>query len=212
MGLEEGMTWPTLYLLFLFNAMTILNKYLPFVNEQIAFHKKAMEKFGQNTFRANLHKTTAEKFASLAADLEIADNLITATPLPESEVRPKGPIQLSLTIEDIEGLPDELVRELSLSDGDKTEFAVVNAIEEAGGIISLDKLLIALYKKTGEIHRRNLLISRLARMAGKGTIYYVPGRKGVYSTDQLSNEQAARLFGSLREEVSQVSRDGSELV
>ena len=97
------------------------------------------------------------------------------------------------------------MQELSLSDGDKTEFAIVNVIEEAGGIISLDKLLIALYKKTGEIHKRNSLYSKLSRMASKNLIYYVPGKKGVYSTEQLTSDDVSRMFGGAKE-------DGEDLV
>lgn len=178
--------------------MSILAKHVGFVNEQIEFHRKMVEKFGSTTFRAKLHQTTADKFQALAADLESADRELDAP-----RTTPKAPasgIQLSLSLDDIEGLPDELISELSLSDADKTEFAIVNAIEEARGIISLDKLLIALYRKTGEVHKRTSLYSRLARMAQKNSIYYVPGKKGVYSTEQLSTEDVVRLFGAVKQD------------
>ncbi len=177
--------------------MSILAKHITFVNEQSNFHQKMAEKSGRSTFRGNLHVTTAEKFKSLSADLDNADKLLDS---PAQEHAPKRHSQLSLSIEDIEGLPDELLRELSLSDADKTEFAIVNVIEESGGIISLDKLLIALYKKTGEIHKRSSLYSKLSRMANKNLIYYVPGKKGVYSAEQLSANDVATMFGSTKEE------------
>lgn len=180
--------------------MSILSKHLEFVNQQIAFHDKMAEKVGVPTFRGTLHKGTADKFRALAADLENADKLLDA-PTPERP-QAKGQVQLSLTIEDITGLPEELVQELSLSDADKTEFEIVNSIEDAGGIISLDKLLIALYKRTGEIHKRDSLYSRIARMASKNLIYYVPGKKGVYSTEQLSSEDVARTFGVAKQDVT----------
>jgi len=180
--------------------MSILHKYLAFVKDQAAFHEKMIQKHGATSFRANLHKTTAEKFQALAADLESADKLLDAPQQHTQASAVKGPVQLSLVLEDIDGLPDELIRELSLSSADKTEFSIVNAIEEAGGIISLDKLLIALYKKTGEIHKRTSLYSRLARMVQKNLIYYVPGKKGVYSTEQLSMEDVLRTFGAIKQE------------
>jgi len=180
-------------------AMSILAKHIALVKEQIAFHDNMTQKFGITTFRANLHKSTADKFRALVDDLVIADGALDAPSL-KKVTQAKGPIQLSLTINEISDLPDELVKELSFSDADKTEFEIVNSIEEAGGIISLDKLLIALYKRTGEVHKRNSLYSRLARMATKNLIYYVPGKKGVYSTEQLSSEDVARLFGVAKQE------------
>jgi len=180
--------------------MSILNKHLAFVNEQFTFHERMVEKVGAASFRGTLHKGTAEKFKGLAADLEEADKLLDAPQKTPQAPQARGPIQLSLSIEDVEGLPDELVKELSLSDADKLEFEIVNAIEEAGGVISLDRLLINVYKRTGEIHKRTYLTNRLARMAQKNVIYYVPGRKGVYSTEQLSSEDVVRLFGAIKQE------------
>lgn len=181
--------------------MSILTKYLEFVNEQAIFHEKMVEKGPPGSFRANLHKSTAEKFRALTADMESADKILDE---PSAVMRnasvPGKQIHLSLGIEELDGLPEELVRELSLSDGDRTEFAIINVIEEAGGVVSLDRLLIALYKKTGEIHKRTALTSRLARMANKNSIYYVPGKKGVYSIEQLSAEDAAKMFGMVKQE------------
>lgn len=179
--------------------MSILSKHLAFVNEQAGFHERRIEHVG-NSFKANLHKSTAEKFRALAADIEEADKALDNPPIPVAVRLPRPPSQLSLGIEELEGLPAELIQELSISDGDRTEFAIINAIEEAGGIITLDRLLIALFKKTGEIHKRTALTSRLARMANKNSICYVPGKKGAYSTDQLSIEDVARLFGNVKQE------------
>ena len=178
--------------------MSILSKHLAFVNEQANFHEKMVEKVGITSFRGNLHRGTAGKFKALAADLESADKSLDSP--QATRLSAKGQVQLSLTINDLEGLPEELVRELSLSDADKVEFEIVNSIEDAGGVISLDKLLIALYKRTGEVHKRSSLYSRLARMASKNLIYYVPGKKGVYSTDQLSTEDVARTFGVVKQD------------
>ncbi len=182
--------------------MSILNKHLEFVNAQLAFHERMAEKVGVASFRGTLHKGTSDKFKALAADMAEADKVLDAPPqaAPVQATPQRGAIQLSLNIDDLEGLPEDLVKELSLSDADKLEFEIVNSIEEAGGIISLDRLLIALYKRTGEVNKRTYLTSRLARMATKNAIYYVPGKKGVYSSEQLSNEDVARFFGGVKQE------------
>jgi hypothetical protein len=62
-------------------------------------------------------------------------------------------------------------------------------------LLSLDKLIIGLYKKTAEIHKRSTLTSRLYRMIQKGLIYSVPYRKGIYSTQELSEDDVKGLFG-----------------
>lgn len=178
--------------------MSILNRYLELVNQQAAFHENMAAKFPAESHRAKLHKKTAEGFRSLADDIVIADKRLD-TPSQPSRLQQSGPVQLSLSIEDIEGLPEELVRELSISGGDKVEFAILNAIEEAGGVISLDRLLIALFKKTGEINKRASITSRLHRMSNKNLIFSVPGKKGIYSTENLSAAQAMKLFGLVKE-------------
>ena len=181
--------------------MSILQKYLTFVKEQELFHQKQAEHFLSkgNSYRANLHKTTAENFSALALDIESVGK-DSDIPRGVSKTINKLPFQLSLSIEDIEGLPPELIKELNLSDTDKTEFAITSAIENAGGIISLSKLLIALYKDTGEIYKRIDISSRMARMANKNIIYYVPGKKGVYSTEQLTSDEVDAKFGSIKTE------------
>lgn len=102
---------------------------------------------------------------------------------------------ITLTLEDIEGLPPELMQELSISDADRLEFTIVSIINDAGGILSLDKIIVGLYKKTGEVHKRSTLTSRLYRMIQKSLIYSVPYRKGIYSTQELTDDDVKRLFG-----------------
>ncbi len=178
--------------------MSKLNEHLPVVKEQLEFHRQMAEKYSKNTHRTNLHKATAERLSGLLAQMVAADMA-----LDEYEAQPRRPpkqpqpMQLSLSFEELSGLPQELIDELT--GADKTEFAIVNAIDEAGGVISLDRLLVALYKKTGEILKREFLTSRLYRMAQKNLIFNVPGKKGVYSTEQLSAEEFANLFGTLKQ-------------
>ena len=181
--------------------MSILTKHLPLVKEQEAFHAKMAQAKANKPFAANLHKATSEKLHALAIDLEMVDALLEVPPSPPAAVVPKKlPGQLSLSLEDIENLPDELIAELNLTDGDKAEFAIMNALEDAGGVITLDRLLIALYLATGEIHKRTALTNRLYRMTSKGRIFSVPGRKGVYTAEQLSTADAAALFGTVKPE------------
>lgn len=96
---------------------------------------------------------------------------------------------LYLTSEDLEGLPQNLIDQLNITESDKKEMYISKLIEKCGGIISLDKLLIAIYKDSGEIHERNKLMARLYRMSQKGIIHTHPSKKGQYSTSKWNIDE-----------------------
>lgn len=101
---------------------------------------------------------------------------------------------ITLMPDELDGLPEELISEL-ISDSDRSEREIYKVIEECGGIASLDRIILTLYKKTGEVHKRAGTTSRLYRMSQKGFAFPVPGKKGVYSIKQLSEAEAEKLFG-----------------
>src|SRR5579884_3707990 len=176
--------------------MSILDKYVAFVKDSAAFQARRTEEFQTSSpTRAKRHRQTAETFEQMLVDFQLIEGELSSLreklaasakaqelALQQSAPAPKQ-LKLSLTEEDIQGLPAELINELSLSAGDRAEFAILGILEESNGISSLDRLLIGLYRKTGEIHKRKELISRLYRMVQKNLIYSVPGKKGVYSLE-----------------------------
>lgn len=172
--------------------MLSLSEHIAFVNEQLAFHEKKAADFVNKEWRHKLHSDTAQKFRQLASALVAAQAELLQT---TSKNKPQiSGHQLLLALDDIDGLPDELIKELSISAGDRTEFAITSLVDEAGGILSLDKILIGLFKKTGEIHKRQALTNRLYRMSTKGLIFSVPNKKGAYSTQQLTEEDVGQLL------------------
>ena len=175
--------------------MQNLSEYIDFVKSQVTFHEskaahfeKSVTKYPINGKRAESHRGMAAKFSDLLTFLEgTASRGATANvPLSFSN-------RLGLTPEEVDGLPPELLDELSISEADKADFALQVLVDDAGGVMSLDKMLIALYRKTGEGHKRASINARVYRMVTKGTMFNVPGRKGVYSTRQLSEEEAESL-------------------
>jgi hypothetical protein len=88
---------------------------------------------------------------------------------------------LDLKPHDIVGLPEDVIKQLSISEGDRQEFKFLEMIESAGGTMTLDKLIIQLYRDTGEIHDRAKLNAKLYRMTSKEMLYSVPGKRGVYT-------------------------------
>ena len=173
--------------------MSILEKYIPFVKEQISVHDKLITKFASNgrfpnEYRYSLHQSTRARFQSLLEDIESADNLLKNASDSKKEIGKKQ-IQLQIFPSDLEGLPQDLLDELSVQPGDSLELTILKILEDHGGIASLDQLLIGIYRATEEVHKRSNFTAKLYRMIQKGMIFSVPGKKGVYSLKQFSSEE-----------------------
>jgi hypothetical protein len=84
---------------------------------------------------------------------------------------------------DYSDLPRELLAELSGRTNRGQSDPLIQVINDNGGTAALDDILIGLYRKTGEIIKRNLLSNRLYRLSKQGLIRIVPNRKGVYTTN-----------------------------
>lgn len=169
--------------------MSEIDKHIGFVNNQAAFHERQVERFSTDLRRTDLHKSTADKFNELAAFLEAQRKKIEA----DEPLSANGVERLSLSWEEIDGLPEELLSELSISESDKFDFHIVAAVGDSGGVASLDRLLVSLFKSTGEIMKREKLNSRIYRLIQKEMLFSVPGKKGVYSTKPIVEEIAAEL-------------------
>jgi hypothetical protein len=174
--------------------MEKLASHIEFVKGQIEFQQRQAVRFAPEPRRSRLHLDAVERFKSLLADLELLMNRIYENPefmkVSGTTIAPR----LGLSWEEIHGLPQELLEELSISESDKTEFNISSLITELGGIASLDRLLVALFRQSGEITKRAALNQRLYRMVQKELIYSVPGKKGVYSNHPVSEEDAAKLI------------------
>ncbi len=168
------------------NQSTVnLEKLRLFVKGQRDFHIERAEIYSHNNFRKNKHLETAKEFDELLEYLESAHT----RPLP------KGQLVLALTPDDLDGLPEELVSELSISSADKAEFVVLSVMEEHGGIMSLDQIMVHYYRATGEIPRRTAMTNRVYRLGQKKLIKNVPGKKGVYCLASISDATLAELTG-----------------
>lgn len=104
-----------------------------------------------------------------------------------SDQRDFDPIHLSP--HELLDLPPELIEQLALNDSDNYELELIRLIDSVGGTISLDKLIILLYREKGEITDRTQLNARLNRMMRKEMIFSVPKKKGVYRTTKIKGEK-----------------------
>lgn|GEM_PF-6735092 len=180
----------------------IIDKYGEFVNDQVHFQTNQSKRFANNAFRRDLHLATATNLRGLydeAIRLEV-ENLALKKKLEETEASADRAslveagipttVQLALKPEDVEGLPQDVLDELSVSAAEPMDFKVLSVINDAGGILTLDRIIIGLFKTYQEKIKRPTLTSRLNRMIPKGLLHPVPGRKGLYSTTPTGADEA----------------------
>lgn len=85
---------------------------------------------------------------------------------------------------DLSDLPPELVKELTGIKVDDLEQQLFTVIKSGGDEVDLDAILIELFRRFQVVQTRKFLQNKLWRMAQKGIIYSVPGRKGVYTAKE----------------------------
>lgn len=164
--------------------MDKLDNFLAFVKSQNEFHSRQAIRLQHDKRRHELHAGTAATFAEL---YEYLKGSASEKPLALKNNT------LSLGWSELEDLPPELVAELSITDSDKLDYSIAELIEKSGGVATLDRILVDIYKLTGEILKRQNLNARLYRMIQKGMVFSVPTKKGVYSSTLISVEDAAKL-------------------
>lgn len=101
------------------------------------------------------------------------------------------PVAAKASSQDLSDLPPELLKELSGGAINGESEPIVEVIDARGGLASLDDILIDMYRKHGELNKRNILANRLYRLSKRGLIWIAPGRKGIYSTHPLTNAAGA---------------------
>jgi hypothetical protein len=179
------------------NPVGNIETFISFVKEQIELQERFSTKYAYHPYRQNLHVRTRQKFVELKEYLEGSKD---QSLLGDVQKRRSPSRKVVLSLKDLDGLPEELLKELNIAESDRQELLIEDIITAAGGVLSLDKIIIELYRRTREITKRNTLISRLYRMSNKGIIYSLPGKKGLYSTYELSEQDVRRLFGEFDSE------------
>lgn len=104
-------------------------------------------------------------------------------------MRKSGPKSLTLVADtgrevidanDLSGLPEELLRELSASNADMLERQILTVLETLGGCGDLDQILIGLYRKFQVVQKRRFLQNKLWRMVRKGQVQKPGGARGIF--------------------------------
>lgn len=179
--------------------MENVDRLIEFVKQQEEFQSRMARKYLGTGYREALHRNAVKRFQELLSLLEglKAESDSDQRQAAISQKPPASRQRVMLTLDDINGIPAELLAELNLSDTDRQELLIEKIIADAGGVLSLDKILIALYRTTGSVVKRATVLARLYRMANRGLIYTLPSKKGLYSTFEMSKDDVRRLFGQL---------------
>ncbi|MGY6550982.1 MAG: hypothetical protein ACXIT4_03695 [Erythrobacter sp.] len=93
---------------------------------------------------------------------------------------------------DLSDLPEAVLSQLNLSKVDELEQQMRDIIAAANGDeIGLDPIIIELYRRHRVVQERKFVMNKLYRMAQKGIINSVDGKKGVYCLPIAGNAVSA---------------------
>lgn len=169
--------------------MRTISDHIDFVNTQIEYQDRRSTATRTKPNKLAFHLANAKHFRSLLACLETTcTNYVTS--LSSRDIDPTGMLSSS----ELSDLPNELLNELSIKNRDPQEIIIEELIVAAGGYLSLDRILIGIYKKTNEVVKRPVLTAKLYRMVQNGQIYKEPKKRSVYSNtpssqvDNIENE------------------------
>jgi hypothetical protein len=158
--------------------MNSIADYIEFVKHQIDYQDRRAVMTRDDNKKLSFHIETAKQFRSLVQFLETLSDNPTSTLSAIQDINPIA----KLLPKELAGLPQELLDELSTKGTDKQEILIMELIDSAGGTLSLDRLLIGIYNKSGLVMKRVALTAKLYRMIQKEMIYTVPKKKGIYTT------------------------------
>lgn len=134
------------------------------VTDSRRWAREAEEK-GENA-RAQINLKRAEFLEAVAHELEDARKRLRAIPTDYG---------------DLSDLPSEVMAQLNLTKVDELEQQMRDIVAAADGAeVGLDQIIIELYRRHRVIQERRFIMNKLYRMAQKGLIESVEGRKGVY--------------------------------
>lgn len=137
--------------------------------------------------RSKRNAKLAADLLAVAAELEVARQRLR--PVPSS-------------YGDLSDLPEEVLAELSLTKIDELEQQLRDIVASGNGAeVGLDSAIIELYRRHKAVHPRRFIMNKLYRMAHKGLIEGVEGRKGVYVVPGARRSQPAAFDTDLDDDV-----------
>ena len=165
--------------------MSIL-QHVNLVKNQVSYHQYRAQQLASEPEKQHKQEKLLADFSALLEDIQ--NNTLGA----DSTAAGIAGMSKTPTLQpsDLDGLPQEVIDSLELTEAEQIEFKIVNVIDSLGGSANIVKILIGLYHDTGEQHDKKSTASRLYRMAQKGLIYSSIEGKGIYTTDETKAKSA----------------------
>lgn len=163
----------------------VKDKGIPLVEEQAAFHRRLSDQIARTpkgSDKARMHSKRAAAFGELAmvlASIQKHGQSIAGT--SGVEVKANEPPAF-LRIGDINELPEELRKQIKISESDKLDMDIIECIDAFGGTAAIDEILVQLWKDSGTILDRDYLARKIYRLTRNGALKSVK-RKGYFTTD-----------------------------
>ncbi len=115
---------------------------------------------------------------------QVADNLELVAAELESARKRLRP--LSSDFGDLSDLPEDVLQQLNLSKLDELDQQLRDIVASAdGGEVGINQIIIELWRRHRITKSRTYVMNKLYRMAQKGTITSVEGKKGVYCVPKI---------------------------
>lgn len=126
--------------------------------------------------RLSMKNADADAASRQVERAENLDALVSELEIARKRLRP-----IPTNLGDLSDLPEEVMAQLSLTKVDELEQQLRDIVASGDGAeVGLDAIIIELYRRHKAIHDRRFIMNKLYRMAQKGVISSVDGRKGVY--------------------------------
>ena len=141
----------------------------------------------ENSDLAKRHAQRADALESVAQELDFA----------RKRLRPLSP-----DFGDLSDLPEEVIQHLNLSKVDELEQQLRDIVASGEGVeVGLDQVIIELWRRHKVTKSRTYVMNRLYRMAQKGSIDSVEGKKGVYSVPKVIAYSGGGFADDLDEDI-----------
>lgn len=158
-----------------FESVEIMPDYLDSVKLLAHLYRKlGKDSESDNVILSKRHIERADHLDSLISEVEMSRERLRS---------------VTNALGDLSDLPPEVLAELSVTKLDELE-QQLRDIVASGDEVGLDAVIVELYRRHKIVHPRRFVMNKLYRMAQKGLIRPVEGKKGAYTVNDPRSSSA----------------------